>query len=434
MIAKARHIELPNVLLAHQELEEAPLPRYCFVAGTNGRCASYELTVKEGDHVRVGERLGLRKGPFFEQPIVSTCSGTYLGIEKHLHHTGKECEFLKIENDFKDEPDPSAKERSEEELKALTKEDVLAIMRDMALVGLGGSSFPSYVKLQGDHQIHTIVINGVECEPSLASDHRLMLEHPHEIIEGLRLLMRATGAKEGKICAKWIYKDLAECWSSALAGEEGSGISFAPVWNFYPQGWEVACIKTATGIDIPSGHLPAEFGILEYNVATIYSLYLAVKKRMPLLTRYVQIHGDGVNEQKFLKARIGTPLRDLLPLAGGYTDSGKKKRIIMGGPMMGNTVADDDIILTPTVTSILVMDEEVWTADSCVRCGSCVYSCPTHLMPVLIAQAVKSGDKERVKALHPERCVECGLCAYSCTSRINVTEYVRRAKRIARLS
>ena len=433
MIAKARHIELPNYLLSHQELEVAPLPKYAYIAGTNGRCASYSLTVKEGDHVCIGDTLGIRKGPFFEQPIIATVSGTYLGIENHLHHTGKSCEFLKIENDFKDEYGSSCKERSEEEIASLSKEDLLSIMKDMALVGLGGSSFPSYVKLQGDHKINTIVINGVECEPSLASDHRLMLEHPHEIIEGVKILMKAVGAKEGMICAKWIYKDLAESWSSALAGQEGTGVSFTPVYNFYPQGWEVACIKTATGIDIPSGHLPAEFGILEYNVATIYSLYLAVKYRRPLLTRYVQIHGNGVKEQKFLAVRIGTPFSDLLPLANGYADSPNKKRMILGGPMMGNTVNGDDIICTPTVTSYLVLDEEAWHVDPCVRCGSCIYSCPTHLLPALISQAVKSGDKDKVKALHPERCIECGLCAYSCTSHINVTEFVRRAKRIARL-
>lgn len=433
MIAKARHIELPAVLLSHQELEEAPLPPFVFLAGTNGRCASYTLDVKEGDHVKIGDKLGMRKGPFFEQPIISTVSGTYLGIEKHLHHTGKTCDFLKIQNDFQDELSSLCHERSEEEIASLTKDDVLNIMKDMALVGLGGSSFPSYVKLQGDHDIHTIVINGVECEPSLASDHRLMLEHPHEIIEGVKYLMKAVGAKEGKICAKWIYKDLESTFSSALAGEEGSGVSYCQVYNFYPQGWEVACIKSATGIEVESGHLPAEYGVLEYNVATIYSLYLAIRYGTPLLERYVQIHGDGVVNPKFFKVRIGTPIQDLVALCGGYTDSGKKKRLIFGGPMMGNTVNSDDVICSPTVTSLLVLDEAPYKADPCVRCGSCVYSCPTHLMPVLIASAVKAGDKEKVKSLHPERCVECGLCAYACTSHINVTEFVRRAKRIAKL-
>ena len=162
-------------------------------------------------------------------------------------------------------------------------------------------------------------------------------------------------------------------------------------------------------------------------------IYKAIKYNMPVIKRDITITGDGVNFPKNFRVRVGTSLRDLIPLCGGYKNPEKEKVFILGGPMMGTSIPSDDCIITKTVTSIIVFDKAEYHEEPCVRCGSCVLSCPTHLEPVQIMNAVKALDKERIKKLNPLRCVECGLCTYACTSKIPVTDYIRKAKIMAKL-
>jgi electron transport complex protein RnfC len=173
---------------------------------------------------------------------------------------------------------------------------------------------------------------------------------------------------------------------------------------------------------------------MNFNVSTMVGLYKAIKYNMPVIKRFVTITGDGIKKPMNFRVRVGTSVKDLLePYCGGYVHPEKDKVFIIGGPMMGNSVPSDDIILTKTVTSVIVLDKEDNVEQPCVRCGSCVLSCPVHLEPVQIMNAVKAMDKERIKMLNPLRCIECGLCAYSCTSKIQVTDYIRRAKIFAKL-
>ena len=210
----------------------------------------------------------MRHGPFFEQPIHATCSGTYIGLEKHYHRNGKLTDFIKIENDFKDTIDPSVKQRTTEEIAALTKEDMTEIVKNCALVGLGGSSFPTYIKFQTDKPIDMILINGIECEPYITADHRLMLEFPYRIIDGIKYAMQAFNCHKAKICIKSKYKDLKLLYTQLLKEFEDSGIELCCVKNYYPQGWEVAMIKEATGIELAPGELPSNRGIINFNVSS----------------------------------------------------------------------------------------------------------------------------------------------------------------------
>lgn len=433
MIAKTRHIsdtkKITGILPAVRYVD----PQYVFMATTNARCSQFELFIKEGDHVNCCQQIGVRHGPFFDQPIHSTVSGTYVGLEKHYHRNGKLVDFIKVENDLKYTFDKSAKQRTPEEIAKLSKEEMTQIIKDCANVGLGGSSFPTYVKFQTDKKIDMILINGIECEPYITADHRLMMEFPYRIINGIQYVMQAFNCKHAKICIKSKYKDIKELYEQILKEIPDSGIELACLGNYYPQGWEVEMIKNATGIQLNPGELPANRGIINFNVSTIVGIYKAVKYNMPVIKRFITITGDGIKTPKNFRVRVGTPIKDLIPMCDGYKNPDKEKVFILGGPMMGASVPSDDIIVTKTVTSIIVLDKTEFKEEPCVRCGSCVLSCPVHLEPMQIMNAVKSLDKERIKKLNPLRCIECGLCSYSCTSKIPVTDYVRRAKIFAKL-
>ena len=433
MILKAITIEDTKRLLGMLPTLHAGVPDRIFIATDNARCPKCDVYVKEGDEVKIGQVIGMRHAAFFDQPIHSTVSGKFVGYEKHYHRSGKLVNFMVLENDHKDEWDSSLQPRSDEEIAKLTRKDFSEILMKNASVGLGGSSFPTHVKFNTDAKIDTILINGIECEPYITADHRLMLEHPEEIIAGIMLLQQAFNCKKAKLCVKSKYKDLKEVYTDFLKRYPDSGIELCPVGNFYPQGWEIAMIKSATGISVPSGHLPSEFGIADFNVSTVVGIYQAIKFNRPVIERYISITGDGIKFPSNFVVRVGTPLKEMLERCGGYKNPDVDKVFILGGPMMGAALPSDDCIITKTVTSVIVLDEEKHEENPCIRCGSCMMSCPAKLQPKLIMDAVKAMDKAKIKELQPLRCIECGLCSYVCTSHIRVTDIVRRAKVIAKL-
>ena len=408
-------------------------PEYVYIATNNARCPTAEVFIKEGDHVNTYQVIGIRHAAFFDQPIHATCSGTFVGLEKHYHRNGKLTDFIKIKNDHKDTYDPSVKERTPEEIAKLTKDEMTEIIKNCALVGLGGSSFPTYIKFKTDKPINLMLINGIECEPYITADHRIMLEYPYRIINGIKYAMQAFGCKKTLICIKSKYQDIADTYEEILKEFPDSGIEICKVKNYYPQGWEVAMIKEATGIKLNPGELPSNRGIINFNVSTMVGIYKAIKYNMPVTKRNITVTGDGIKHPHNFRVLVGTSFLELLPMCGGYKNPDKEKIFILGGPMMGASVPSDDVIITKTVTSIIVLDKTEYKEEPCVRCGSCVLSCPAGLEPVQIMNAVKSLDKERIKALNPLRCIECGLCTYVCTSKIQVTDFVRRAKIFAKL-
>lgn len=431
MIKKTTHIGKSKALMGSLPTIRYTHPEFVYIAVTNARCPKAELFIKEGDYVKCYQKIGMRHGPFFDQPIHSTVSGTFVGLEKHFHRSGKEVEFIKIQNDRKNVSDDSVFERTEEEIFNLSKEEVIEIIKDTANVGLGGSSFPTYIKFKTDKKLDVLLLNGIECEPYITADHRIMLEYPSRIINGIRYTMHVLNIPKAYICIKSKYKDIAMVYNELLKGYDN--IELKLVKNYYPQGWEIAMIKEALGIEVPSGHLPSEYGIINFNVSTMVGIYKALRYNMPVVKRNITITGDGITHPKNFRVVVGTPLRDLIPLCDGYKDLDKDKIFIMGGPMMGASVTSDDVIITKTVTSIIVLNKVDYKEEPCVRCGSCVLSCPVGLKPVEIMNAMKVRDRQLVKSLTPLKCIECGLCTYSCTSRINVTDWVRKGKVIAKL-
>ena len=432
MIKKSGAIKDTKGLLSSLPTLHMDPPKRVYNATDNARAKKAEMFVKEGDHVYLGQLIGMRDGGFFKQPIHSSVSGTVIGYEDHYHRSGKKVPFLVIENDFKDEWDPSIHDRSDEEIETLTRADFAKILEANASVGLGGSSFPTHVKFNTDKKIDVILINAIECEPYITADVRLMQEELEKVIKGIEYVQKAFDCKRVLICIKKKHVTLIRVYKEYLRRFPESGIEVCPVGNFYPQGWEIAMIKSALGIDIPSGHLPSEFGIANFNVSTVWGIYDAVKHNRPVIERRISVTGDGIKYPSNFIVRLGTPLQELLTLCGGYCHPDRDKVIILGGPMMGASLPSEDCIITKTVTSVLVFDASVEEEGPCIRCGSCVLSCPTGLEPKQIMDAVKAFDKPRIKALNPLRCIECGLCSYVCTSHIRVTDYIRRAKIFAK--
>lgn len=431
MIAKVKHIvdnkKITSILPTQRYVD----PKYVYIATNNARCDKSELYIKEGDHVNCFQVIGMRYAKNFVQPIHATVSGTFVGLEKHYHRNGKLIDFIKIENDFKDTFDSSVKERSKEEIEKLTKDDMTNIIKDCALVGLGGSSFPTYIKFQTKEKINVILINAIECEPYITSDQRIMMESPHRIIQGIQYALQAFDCHQAYICIKSKYKQIKQVYDLLL--KPYPEIKIKTVGNFYPQGWEKAMIKSALNIELSENELPMQKGIMNFNVSTIVGLYKAIKYNIPVVKRNITVTGEGIMYPKNFRVRVGTPVKELIELCGGYSHFELNKVIILGGPMMGASLPSDDCIITKTVTSVIVLNDHQYKEEPCIRCGSCVMSCPTHLQPVMIMNAVKAKDKETIKTLNPLKCIECGLCTYSCTSKIHVLDYVRKAKIFAKL-
>ncbi|MBU1142438.1 MAG: RnfABCDGE type electron transport complex subunit C [Firmicutes bacterium] len=430
MIAKTKNI--PD---GKKALKELPILHYLdadyvYYPVTSARCPEGETCVRGGQFVNVGEIVGTRKGAFFEQPMHATVSGEVVGYEKHIDQSGKVVDCLIVKNDRKYTLHESIAERSDEEIDALTKEEFIGIVKDAGLVGLGGSAFPTYIKLETKDTINVVIANGVECEPNLIADYSLMMNNPREVIKGLVYAMKASGAPKGIIAIKRKYKEIEERLKFALQEFTEYDIHVVKVGNFYPQGWELAMIKNALGIKIPQGELLSKYGVLNFNVSTLQSIYNAVKKRLPVLERLFTISGDGIHNKNF-RTRIGTLVSDLVELAGGYKDEEKSKVMILGGPMMGTNILRDDVVMTHTTTSLIVMNENVEKEEPCIHCASCVYSCPVEIQPVQIMNAYKVRDKDALKMLEVNKCIECGLCSFVCPSKIHLTEYMRSGKRFA---
>lgn len=431
MIAKTKYI--PD---GKKELKELPIVHYLdadyvYYPVTSARCPEGETCVRGGQFVKVGEIVGTRKGAFFEQPMHSTVSGEVVGYEKHIDQSGKVVDCLIVKNDRQYKLFDQIVDRTDEEIEKLTKADYIQIVKDAGLVGLGGSAFPTYIKLETEDEIEVVIANGVECEPNLIADYSLMINNPREVIKGLIYAMKASNAKRGIIAIKRKYKEIEERLNFALKEFTEYDIKVVKVGNYYPQGWELSVIKSALGIKIPQGELLSKYGILNFNVSTLQSIYNAVKKRLPVLERLFTISGNGVHNKNF-RARIGTLVSDLVELAGGYKDQEKPKVMILGGPMMGTNILRDDIVMTHTTTSLIVINEENYQEEPCIHCASCVYSCPVDIQPVQIMNAYKTKDKDALRMLEVSKCIECGLCTFTCPSKIHLTEYMRLGKRLAK--
>lgn len=419
-------------LVGHKEMTSgektipAPVPDKVYIPLSQHIGAPCAPLVVVGEEVKKGQRIGEGKG-FVSSPIHASVSGKVVAIELKEHPGGSFVPCIVIENDGKEEWAESVRPAGDPP--RLSPEDIRKIVFDAGIVGLGGATFPAHVKyspVEGK-KVETVILNGVECEPYITADHRLMLERPERIVAGLRYIMRSVGCDKGVIAIEDNKMDAVALMETAAASE--TGISVVVLKEKYPQGSEKQLIYACTGRQVPAGGLPLAVGVIVNNVGTAAAIADAVEKGTPLIERYVTVSGSGIRKPANYLVRIGTLFRELLELSGGYT--GEIEKIISGGPMMGKTVFSAELPVVKGSSGIVVVRREAVQEVkeySCVRCAKCIDVCPAFLEPTSIVKMAKRGAWEEAEQNNVMSCIECGSCVYSCPAKIPLIQYIRRAK------
>ena len=380
--------------------------------------------VAVGDTVDMGQMVA-KMGGFVSAPVFSSVSGTVVSIGPCAHVTGSECTAIVIKNDGQDRLSSDISGHSSPD--TLSAEQIVGIIRDAGIVGLGGAAFPTHVKLSPPEEkpIDTLVINGAECEPYLTADHRIMLEHPQDVICGLKAVSKVLGVKKAYIAIEANKKNAIKAIEAAASRED---IDVVTLKVKYPQGAEKQLIYAVTGRIVPAGKLPMDVGAVVVNASTAYQIAQAVTKGMPLLGRVVTVSGN-VARPCNLMVRIGTPISHVIAFAGGLLENTEK--IIAGGPMMGVTQQDQTSPIVKGTSGILLLSHKMarqLPESACIRCGKCVQVCPMGLQPFLIDAYVEQNDFETPETIGAQDCMECGCCSYICPAGRYLVQSIRLAK------
>ncbi len=417
-----------NKISANAPIQTLPLPKRVFVPLSQHLGAPAKVVVKRGDEVKTGQLLA-KSGGFISANIHSPATGKIFKIDDMLDQSGYKRTSIII--DVQDDVWEDGIDTSPEIVHtvALSKEEIIQRINDMGVVGLGGATFPTHVKMMvpdGKHAEY-LIINGVECEPYLTSDHRLMLEKGEEILIGTTILMKALGVKKAMVGIEANKPDAIEHFTGLASKFDGVTVHALEVK--YPQGGEKQLIKALTGREVPSGKLPIETGCMVDNVGTAYAVYEAVQKNKPLIERVVTVTGEAAKKPSNFMVRIGTPISHLLEHAGGLPDNLGK--LIGGGPMMGKALMTADAPIVKGSSGILLLPQENAkrvAVRHCIRCARCISACPMGLEPYLLAQYTKNemwDEAERDKLMD---CIECGSCHYICPSGQSLLDYIRLGK------
>ena len=413
---------------AHQPITECPLPQKAIIPLVQHIGAPAQPVVEKGQKVKVGELLA-KAGGFVSANIHSPFSGTITKIDSTVDAWGLRMPaiFMDVEGDeWLDNIDRTPALARECHLESKAIVDKIA---EAGIVGLGGACFPTHVKLlpPPGKKAEVLIVNGVECEPYLTCDHQLMLEHGEEIIVGIQILMRALNIQKAIIGIEKNKPDairhMQELASKVL------GVEVKPLKLKYPQGGEKQLIDACIGRQVPSGALPIEVGAVVDNVATIYAVYEAVQKNKPLISRVMTVTGKSLAKPGNYSVRFGTPLSDVVALAGGVPeDTGK---IIGGGPMMGRAMNNINMPANKRVSGLLFMPEKESLRvepENCIRCGKCVGACPMGLEPYLLSKQAQLQMWDEMEQHSVMDCIECGCCLYTCPSHQPLLDYIRMGK------
>ena len=418
-----------NKLSCAKPIEILPLPEVVTIPLAQHIGAPAVAKVAKGDKVLTGQLIA-EAASFMSANIHSPVSGTVTGVDLLPNGQGLRQMMITI----KREGDEWAEgiDRSETLVRecSLSAQEIIARIKEAGIVGMGGATFPTHVKLSipPGKKAECLIINGVECEPYLTSDHRTMLEHGEELIVGVTILMKAVGVEKAYIGIENNKPDAIEHLRGIARNY--AGVEVVPLKVKYPQGGEKQLIAAVTGRQVPPPPaLPIDVGAVVCNASTTYAVYQAVQKGMPLIQRVVTITGKGLREPKNLLTRMGTPVSALIEAAGGLpADAGK---VINGGPMMGRAMVNLDSPVTKGCSGITVMsgrDAVRREASQCIKCAKCVSACPMGLEPYLLATVSAHGDFERVEKEDIMSCIECGSCQFTCPSNRPMLDYIRLGK------
>lgn len=382
--------------------------------------------VAVGDDVAVGQKIG-DSDAFVSAPVHSSVSGKVKAIEPRRHPNGNMVQCVIIENDGLNTVHPDIHPYTDAD--GLSVSDMIKLVREAGIVGMGGAAFPTHIKLSPpeDKKIDLCIVNGAECEPYLTSDHRVMIETPEYVCKGITLIMKILGVNKAYI---GIEENKPEAISAMKACAKAyDGVEVKVLKTKYPQGSEKHLIKALTGREVPSGKLPADVGVVVNNIDTCTAVYNAIAFRRPLISRIVTVSGSGIKEPTNFRVPVGTPFQYVIDSAGGFNDGVEK--VIMGGPMMGVAQFDMSVPVVKGTSGILAFTSKEITPKKnapCIRCGKCVSNCPMNLMPLYINAYAQMGDVDKCLEYNIMDCISCGICTYTCQSEQLPSQNIKRIK------
>ncbi|MBQ5713817.1 MAG: electron transport complex subunit RsxC [Bacteroidaceae bacterium] len=421
-----------NKLSAASPIREAALPKQAVFSMFQHIGAPAKPIVKKGDEVKVGTLLA-EAGGFVSAPIYSSVSGKVSKVDVALDASGtrRMAVYVDVEGDeWEENIDRSSTLVKLSDRPELDSKTIIEKVKNAGIVGMGGATFPCHVKLSPPpgSKAECVIINAVECEPYLTADHRLMLEHPEEILVGLQLIMKAVDVKKG-------YIGIENNKPNAIAlmtekAKDYEGIEIVPLKVKYPQGGEKQLIDAVIGRQVPAPPaIPINVGAVVQNVGTAFAIYQAVMKNKPLIDRIITVTGKSLQQPSNLLARLGTPFQQLIDECGGLPEDTVK--IIGGGPMMGKALLSLDIPMTKGSSGLLIMNEKETRRSMpqpCIRCAKCVNVCAMGLEPYLLSKMCAMEDWEGAEKNGIVSCIECGSCQYTCPSNRPLLDMVRVGK------
>ncbi|MBO4902639.1 MAG: electron transport complex subunit RsxC [Lachnospiraceae bacterium] len=382
--------------------------------------------VEAGERVLKGQKIAEAAG-FVSSPVYASVSGTVRTIEKRLTVTGDRVDCIIIDNDGLYEEAPPMPVKPVEDM---TKEDILTLIREAGIVGMGGAGFPTHVKLSPKEpdKINYVIANCSECEPYLTSDYRRMMEVPERLVLGLKIILLLFDHAKGILAVEDNKPDCIRKLKELVIDEPR--ISVKVLKTKYPQGSERQLIYATTKRAINSSMLPADAGCIVNNVDTICAVFSAVIEGHPLMYRVVTVTGDAVNDPRNFIVPIGTNYAQLIDAAGGFKV--KPEKIVSGGPMMGFALFDINVPVTKTSSALLCMSKDEvakWKPSQCIKCGKCLEVCPARLMPSKLADFAENGDEEQFVKYNGMECVECGSCSYTCPAKRQLVQSIKYQRR-----
>lgn len=381
-----------------------------------------------GDRVLRGQKIGDGEGLCV--PVHASVSGTVVAIEPRPHTSGRMVNAIVIENDMQDETVPEV--GCDLPLEQLDAETVLHTIREAGIVGMGGAAFPGNVKaLSSMGKIDTLIANACECEPYITADDSLLRTEPEHVLEGMLILRQILKPERVVLAIEDNKAEAIKKVQSLL--KDFAGIEVVVLPTMYPQGAEKQLVQSVTGREVLPGQLPASVGCAVFNVSTFAAIYRAVRLGRPLYQRIVTVSGEAIAQPQNFIVRIGTPLHDLIEIAGGLNE--KTERVISGGPMMGFAQSDLSVPVIKATNSVLCLLKDVNGAAEnpvCLRCGKCVAVCPMRLQPLYMYRFVNAKRVDELERLNLLDCMECGSCAFTCPGKLPLVESFRKGKAMLR--
>ena len=405
-------------------VEEVKAPKMLYVALLQHIGAPLDPIVAVGDRVLKGQKIADSQA-FMSSPIHSPVSGTVKRIEDHVFPLMGRIKTVIIEND---EQETWAELSKIEKWENVDRRTLLTMIREKGIVGIGGASFPTHIKLDppADAKIDTLLLNGAECEPYLNSDNRLMIENPEKIVNGIKIIKKILGVNKAIV---GIEENKPEAIASMRKAVEGTGIEIAPLKTKYPQGGEKQLIKAVLDRQVPSGKLPSAVGVVVQNTGTAAAIYDGIVNGIPLIEKVVTVSGKGIINPKNVKIAIGTPFSYLLDYCGVNREIVDK--LVMGGPMMGMAQFSEEAPVIKGTSGLLALTKEEtnpYKTRACIGCGKCVEACPMGLEPLMFARLAAFEQWEQLKEYSLMDCIECGSCAYICPANRPLTEAIKIGK------